>query len=128
MRVPFNASGAVNPTHVELKTNDGTSNPFLALGALITAGMDGVKRKLPLPPSTDYNPGTASEEVLKTNKVEVLPRTMDAVIAALENDKVLLDALQPRLAKAFIAVRKAEYQFMKDMTIEQEVKLLLNRY
>ena len=126
VRVPFNASGAVNPTHVELKTNDGTSNPFL--GALITAGMDGVKRKLPLPPNTDYNPGTASEEVMKANKVEVLPRTMDAVIAALENDKVLLDALQPRFAKAFIAARKAEYRFMKDMTLEQEVKLLLNRY
>ena len=29
------------------------------------------------------------------------------------------------LSKAFIAVRKAEYRFMKDMTLEQEVKLLL---
>ena len=128
VRVPFNASGAVNPTHVELKSNDSTSNPFLALGALITAGMDGVKRKLPLPPNTDYDPGTASEELLKKNNIEILPRTMDAVISALEKDKVLLDALQPRLAKAFIAVRKAEYCFMKDMSLEQEVKLLLNRY
>ena len=40
-----------------------------------------------------------SEEVMKANKVEVLPRTMDAVITALENDKVLLDALQPRFAQ-----------------------------
>ena len=73
MRVPFNASGAVNPTHVELKTDDGTSNPFLALGALITAGMDGVKRKLPLPPNTDYNPGTASIRFGTGSPTPILP-------------------------------------------------------
>ena len=127
VRVPFNTHPP-NPTHVELKTNDPTSNPFLAVGGLIAAGMDGIKRKLPLPPNTDFNPSTAPEEVLKKNNIEILPRTLDAVIDALKKDKVLLDALQPPLAKAIIAIRNEEYRFMKDMTLEEEVKLLLHRY
>ena len=121
VRVPFNTR-APNPTHVELKTNDATSNPFLALGGLIFAGMDGVKRKLPLPPNIDFDPHNSPENI------DILPRSLDAVIKALEGDSVLLDALQPRLAKALIAIRKSEFSAMKDMSLEDEIKLLLNRY
>ena len=127
VRVPFNGR-APNPTHVELKTNDATSNPFLALGCLITAGMDGVKRKLPLPPNTNFNPSSASEELLKKNGIEILPRSLDVCIDALKKDKVLLDALQEPLAKCLIAIRNEEYRVMKDMSLDEEVKLLLHRY
>jgi glutamine synthetase len=41
---------------------------------------------------------------------------------------VLLDALGPELARAFIAVRKAEWETLKDLTLEAEVRLLLDKY
>lgn len=128
MRVPFNGSGLPNPTNVELKINDPSSNPYLALGSLIFAGMDGIKRNLPVPPNTDFDPGKASELMLKQKGIDVLPRSVDVVIDHLKKDKYLLDCLQEPLAKVVIAVRQAEYSTMKDLTFDEELKMLVNRY
>jgi glutamine synthetase len=40
----------------------------------------------------------------------------------------LLSALGADLATAYLAVRQAEYEAMKDWSLEQEVKLLIDRY
>ncbi|HAA33195.1 MAG TPA: glutamine synthetase, partial [Cyanobacteria bacterium UBA8553] len=49
-------------------------------------------------------------------------------IEHLSNDRVLLSALGPELAQAYVAVRQAEWEAMKDLALEEEVKLLLERY
>jgi len=36
-------------SNFELKSLDGTANPYLALAAIIAAGIDGLRRHLPLP-------------------------------------------------------------------------------
>jgi len=41
---------------------------------------------------------------------------------------VLLDALEPQMAKALLAIREVEWNAMKDMSLEEEVQLLLQRY
>jgi glutamine synthetase len=40
----------------------------------------------------------------------------------------LLDALGPDLAQAFLAVRKAEWEAMQNLSLADEVNLLLERY
>ena len=37
--------------HVEFRVADASASPYLALGAVIFAGADGIRRRLPLPPS-----------------------------------------------------------------------------
>jgi glutamine synthetase len=60
--------------------------------------------------------------------IERLPTTLGESIEQLSGDKVLLDALGTELAQAYLAVRKAEWEAMKDLELEEEVKLLLERY
>ncbi len=45
VRVPSNPVPP-SPTHFELKTSDASANPYLALGAVIFAGLDGIGRNL----------------------------------------------------------------------------------
>ena len=127
IRVPSNACKP-NPTHFELKTSDACGNPYFVLGAAIAAGMDGIKRNLPIPPPYQDDPGVLSEEELKKNNIIPLPRSVDLTAKALEEDKVLADAFGPRLTKAIVAVRRFEYKVMKDMSLEEERALLLQRY
>ncbi len=127
IRVPLNPNPP-SPTHFELKTSDSTGNPYLALGATIAAGLDGVKRKLPLSSSVDFDPGTLSEEERLALDIEELPQSLRESLDALHGDKVLLDALQPELSRVVLAVREAEWEAMKDMSLEEEVELLLQRY
>ena len=127
IRVPMNPS-LPNPTHFELKTADASANPYLALGAVIAAGLDGVCRKLSLPPPTQFDPSLLSEQELREKNIRFLPRNLGESVSELSMNKVLLDALRPPLAKALLAIRETEWKAMKEMTLEEEVQLLLQRY
>ena len=126
MRVPSNPTGC--PTHFELKTVDASANPYLALGAAIAAGLDGVQRSLEVPNPVTVDPGKLSEEERSTQGIERLPSNLGEAIAHLQENDVLIQALNPELSQAFLAVRQAEWSAMKDWELEQEVKTLWGRY
>ncbi|MDJ0511730.1 MAG: glutamine synthetase family protein, partial [Crocosphaera sp.] len=50
LRVPTNPI-LPSPTHFEVKTVDASANPYLALGAIIASGLDGIENQLKLPQS-----------------------------------------------------------------------------
>ena len=64
IRVPSNACKP-SLTHFELKTSDACGNPYIVLGAIIAAGMDGIKCKLPISPPYQGDSRFISEEELK---------------------------------------------------------------
>jgi glutamine synthetase len=60
--------------------------------------------------------------------IDSLPGNLGEAIAHLRNNDTLLNALNPQLSQAFLAVRQAEWEAMKDLELAEEVKLLLERY
>jgi glutamine synthetase len=127
LRVPSNPTRP-SPTHLEMKTVDGAANPYLALGAIIAAGLDGIQQQLPLPSPINCDPATLSEAEQAAQGIDRLPPSLSEAIDALANDPVLRDALGTDLATTLLAIRQTEWQAMKDFNLEEEVKLLLERY
>lgn len=127
VRVPSNPKPP-SPTHIELKTVDASANPYLVLGAVIAAGLDGIIHNRPLTAPVTVDPGYLSDEQRQEQGIERLPTTLKEAIAHLSANEVLLKALGPELSQAFIAVRTAEWEALKDLNLEQEVQLLLERY
>ncbi len=127
VRVSKNKAGT-RTSRFELKTVDATANPFIAMGAVIAAGLDGLRRNLPLPVEVDQDPGLIPEEHREANGVDLLPRNLGEAIAALRNDEVLLEALGPELLQSYLAVRQNEWDHLRDLTLEEEVALLAERY
>ncbi|NEQ81685.1 MAG: glutamine synthetase, partial [Moorea sp. SIO2I5] len=127
VRVPSNPDGE-SPTNFELKTVDASSNPYLALGAVMAAGLDGIRNSLELGEAVAVDPGHLTELERSERGIELLPTTLGEAIGNLSGDQVLLDALGVELAQAYLAVRKAEWEAMKDFELEEEVELLLERY
>jgi glutamine synthetase len=127
IRVPTNPSPA-SPTHLELKTVDASSNPYLALGAVLAAGLDGIRRGLRPPDPMAADPGTLQESERKASGIDALPSRLGQSMAELRKDAILMEALGADLGRAFMAVRQTEWEHMKDWTLEKEVGLLLDRY
>ncbi|WP_283753135.1 glutamine synthetase family protein [Roseofilum acuticapitatum] len=127
IRVISNPEGT-GSSHFEFKTIDAAANPYLALGAIIAAGLDGIRNQLEPPEPVDCDPGILPEEERQHRGIQWLPATLLEAITALQENQVLLKALSPPLAQAYLAVRQAEWEIMKDWDLSTEVKMLLDRY
>ncbi|PMR77412.1 glutamine synthetase family protein [Billgrantia endophytica] len=127
LRVPKSPDGGA-PSNMELKAVDASSNPYLALGAVIAAGLDGVVNQLVPGEPVDVDPGTLSDDVRNASGIAPLPGSLSEALVHLEKNAVLLEALGPALAHAFIAVRKAEWGALKNVSFEEETRLLLEKY
>jgi len=120
--------GTGAPSHIEFKTLDATSNPYIALGAVIAAGLDGVRRNLELSAPVDCDPSTLSEEERVSRGITGLPGNLGETIELLEKDSLLMEAMGRGLSQAYLAVKKAEYEHTQEYSIADEVECLLERY
>jgi len=98
--------------NLELKAADSSSNPYIALGGLLAAGLDGVRRELPLDRARclEVDPASLSPEERESRGISRLPETLEAAIRELEEDRVLLDAMGDDLSRAYLAVRRSEWE------------------
>ena len=96
-------------TNVELKAADASSNPYLAVGALIAAGLDGIERGLEPPVPVEVDPATIDEDEREQRGILRLPGTQEEALDALAADEVLTGALGPVLAESYLAVRRSEW-------------------
>jgi glutamine synthetase len=98
--------------NLELKPSDSSANPYIALGGLMAAGLNGIDKGL-LPKEgqlVDVDPATLSPDELASRGIRRLPANLGEAIEALENDPVLLDALGPGLARPYLAIRRADFE------------------
>jgi glutamine synthetase len=110
VRVPSQFRGREQAsTNIELKTADASANPFLALGGLIAAGLDGLVRGLEPPAPVEVDPATLDEAERERRGIVRLPATQQA-LDALAGDDVLMGALGPVLAESYLAVRRSEWE------------------
>jgi glutamine synthetase len=96
-------------SNVELKAADASCNPYLAVGGLIAAGLDGLERGLEPPEPLEVDPATIPEAERELRGIRRLPTTQREALDALEADPVLMDALGEVLARSYLAVRRSEW-------------------
>jgi glutamine synthetase len=94
--------------NLELKASDSTGNPYLALGALIHAGLDGIRRKLDPGEPVNVDPATLSEKERRSRGVARLPTSLAVALDELERDELLMEALGPLRRTAYLAVKRSE--------------------
>lgn len=114
-----NEAASVN---LELKASDPSNNPYLALGGLIAAGLDGVARQLEPGDASLIDPGNYSAEERAARGIHRYPTTQAAALDALEQDEVLMNALGPELSTSYIAVRRSEYAAFSAEDVDFEIK------
>lgn len=116
--------------NLELKASDNTNNPYLALGGIIAAGMDGVRRKMH--PGEKLmvlvDPATIREEERLERGIKALPTSLGQAVDNLEKDEVLMEALGPLLAKTYIAVKRSEEKSYAARSTDYELNQHFYKY
>jgi glutamine synthetase len=104
IRVP----GVGSRRHIEFRSPDNTSQPFLLLCALLAAGLDGIKRQIDPGPAFEGDVGHLTAEEIERYHLGFLPRTLPEALDALEKDELVCAALGPEILKHFLAVKRGE--------------------
>ena len=102
------------PGRIEIRSTDGSANPYLAAAAIIGCGLDGVARKAnPGEPNLD-NLYELSPAQVKRKRIKTLPSNLLDAVRAAERNKPLRDWLGNMdgwdYLDYFAEVKKAEWQ------------------
>jgi len=102
-------------SNIEVKTCDGSANPYLALAGVIAAGLDGVRRGLAPGDPVETDPASLSDEERRRRGIAALPATLAEAADALERDTVIQEILGAPLTRSYLAVRRGEWDAMREM-------------
>lgn len=118
----------VETANIELKSVDSTANPYLALAAVIAAGMDGVKKKMVAPEPIDTDPGSLTETQLQDKKIERLPTSLKDACKRLLMDQTLTEAIGDEFVRVYLKVKTSEDNHFAKVSAEDEIKEHLIRF
>ena len=122
--VTGNAGTESSAANLEVKCFDLAANPYLLLGALVAAALDGLGRRRRLPPPVSGDPARFSADELAARSIRRLPTTLDESTEALAATDTLRTALGDMLMDAVLAVRRAEADRFRDTSPEDVVAAL----
>ncbi|GAA3822201.1 glutamine synthetase family protein [Streptomyces phyllanthi] len=94
--------------NLEVKPVDLAANPYLALGCLVAAGLDGLDSGAALPEETTGDPARLAPTEAEARGVRRLPTSLEQSVEEFRRDDVLVTALGSVLADAVVAVRQGE--------------------
>ncbi len=105
--------------HLEYRGADASANPYLALGAILRAGLEGIRAGLPAPPMLDRDPARLDAQEADRFGVGALPRTLDEALRALADDNIARGWMTPLLYDAYVSVKQAELSAARDVDLEE---------
>ena len=95
-------------TNLELKASDASANPYISLGGVIAAALDGIDRGLDPGEPVNQDPGNLTDTERQQRGIRRFPLTAREALDELERDEVLTGALGAPLATEYLKVRRAE--------------------
>jgi glutamine synthetase len=105
--------------HLEYRGADATANPYLALGALLRAGLAGIVQRLPAPAILEVDPAELGAEQAERFGVGALPQSLSESLRALEQDAQARSWMTPLLYAAFTSVKQAEVAATAELALEE---------
>ena len=122
--VELGDADAAAQLHLEYRGADASANPHLALGAILLAGLQGVRERLEPPPLLERDPSELDPVQAKRFGVGGLPTTLAQALGALAEDPTVRGWMTPLMYDAYVSVKRAEL----DATAGADLQELCRRY
>lgn len=122
LRIPPLVPGvgeAGSQVRLEYRGADAAANPYLALGAIVRAGLEGIRSELAPAPILDRDLALLDEAGTERYGVGALPASLQDALIALERDQTARSWMTPLLYDAYVAVKRAEIDAASGLELEE---------
>jgi glutamine synthetase len=117
--VTLGGAEPVGQLRLEYRGADASANPYLALGEVIRAGLDGLRSELTVPAILDRDPAQLDSAEAQRFGVGALPASLADSMQALAEDDVARAWLGPLLYDAYVSVKQAELLAAADRDLSE---------
>jgi len=115
-------------TRVEVRSPDPSCNPYLAIAAMLAAGLDGIKQELALPEPINRNIYVMTAEEKEAAGIRSLPENLGAAIDEFTKDEVITTALGEHVVSHFVEAKRMEWDVYRTQISEWERQQYLSTY
>jgi glutamine synthetase len=115
---PLTAIDGSNPAeqfNLEFRAADGSSNPYLALGVIVKAGLEGVRAKLSPPAVFSGDPEALSAGERAELNLRRLPASLPAALAELADDTVVRGWFSPTALATYLGMKEMELKLVEGL-------------
>jgi glutamine synthetase len=127
MRVPAYSPGRDSSVRAELRCPDPSCNPYLAFAVMLTAGLDGVKRKLKPPAPVEEDVYEFDDAKLAKLYIKTLPGSLGEALDELRGSSLMKEALGDHTYETYLTAKKMEWDESRIQVTEWEIKKYLER-
>lgn len=122
VRIPVYKPGKQLSTRIELRSPDPMANPYLVNAVTLAAGLDGIERKLELPPeATAETPKLTDRQMVEAGYTP-LPRSLKEALDVFEDSQFMKDALGEHIHSFFLKKKRDEWHKFESTITEWEIK------
>lgn len=122
VRIPVYKPGKQLSTRIELRSPDPMANPYLVNAVTLAAGLDGIERKLELPPEATAETLKLTDRQMVEAGYTPLPRSLKEALDVFEDSQFMKDALGEHIHSFFLKKKRAEWHKFESTITEWEIK------
>ena len=113
---------------IECRFPDATMNPYLALGAILACGLDGIENKWEPGEPLDEDVSFLNDREIKRKGLTLMPRSLGEALLELQRDDCLKRAMGEMMFEEYIKNKEQEVALMADKVTRYETDNLLDTY
>lgn len=122
VRIPVYKPGKQLSTRIELRSPDPMANPYLVNAVTLAAGLDGIERKLELPPKATAETLKLTDRQMVEAGYTPLPRSLKEALDVFEDSQFMKDALGEHIHSFFLKKKRDEWHKFESTITEWEIK------
>ncbi len=122
VRIPVYKPGKQLSTRIELRSPDPMATPYLVTAVTLAAGLDGIERKLELPPEATAETLKLTDRQMVEAGYTPLPRSLKEALDVFEDSQFMKDALGEHIHSFFLKKKRDEWHKFESTITEWEIK------
>jgi len=109
---------AAHQFNVEYRVCDATASPYMALGAIVQAGVDGIRQSMKLAAPPTRTIWDMTEEQRRECGISTLPHSLEQALDALTHNEAVCTWLGPELLDAYVRLKRSEIMSVRGQSDE----------
>jgi glutamine synthetase len=123
VRIPDERGDA---TRIECRFPDNACNPYLAMGCILAAGLEGIEKRIDPGDPITFETHFMGDRELRAKGLELMPRSLGESLEAFGKDKLMRETLGDELFEEYIVTKESEIAEAADKVTQWEIENFLD--